>query len=344
VAFNIVHEVSPELINLGCKIHNIQFQRSPLKKDNYIAYRKIKELILKEGYELVHVHTPVASFLTRLACRNIPNLKVIYTSHGLRFYEGAPLKNWLLYYPLEKLAARWTDGIITINEEDYNSARKLKLAKSNSIHRVHGVGVDLTKFQPKTMDMKAKLRKKYNYSENEFILFYAAELNRNKHQDLLINVVNLLKSKIKNIRLLLAGNGNLKEQYEEQVKKLGLQYYVQFLGYRRDIPELLKISDVAVASSRREGLPVNVMEAMATGLPLVVTNCRGQRELICDGENGFIVGIDDTEGFANAVEELYKSRETRRKFGKRSNEFSKSYSLDKVMQEMEEVYSTYLDF
>ena len=139
-------------------------------------------------------------------------------------------------------------------------------------------------------------------------------------------------------------NGNLKEQYEEQVKKLGLQYYVQFLGYRRDIPELLKISDVAVASSRREGLPVNVMEAMATGLPLVVTNCRGQRELICDGENGFIVGIDDTEGFANAVEELYKSRETRRKFGKRSNEFSKSYSLDKVMQEMEEVYSTYLDF
>lgn len=340
VAFNIVHEVSPELINLGCKIHNIQFQRSPLKKDNYIAYRKIKELILKEGYELVHVHTPVASFLTRLACRNIPNLKVIYTSHGLRFYEGAPLKNWLLYYPLEKLAARWTDGIITINEEDYNSARKLKLAKSNSIHRVHGVGVDLTKFQPKTMDMKAKLRKKYNYSENEFILFYAAELNRNKHQDLLINVVELLKDRIQEIKLLLAGNGNLKEQYEEQVKRLGLQDYIQFLGFRREIPDLLKISDVAVASSRREGLPVNVMEAMATGLPLVVTDVRGHRDLVKNGENGYIIGVNDVYGFADAIEKLYNDGKLKKKFGANGIQLVKKYSIENVIRRMESIYAS----
>ena len=343
VAANTTNGPSSDLTKLGCKIYNIEFQRYPLKKDNYIAYKKIKKLVSEEKYDLVHVHTPVASFLTRLACRNIPNLKVIYTVHGFHFFKGAPLKNWLLYYPMEKLAARWTDGIITINKEDYETASKMKFRILNSIYHIHGVGIDLHKFSPPTIEEKRKLRKEYGFNNKDFILFYAAELNYNKHQDLLINVISLLKNKIPNIKLLLAGNGNLKGEYEKLINTLDLDERVQILGYRRDIPNLLKISDVAVASSRREGLPVNVMEAMATGLPLVVTNCRGQRDLVNDGENGFIVEIEDIQGFAKAIEKLYKDKELRIKFGLKSIEFSEIYSLNEIIKELEGIYLNYLD-
>ncbi len=148
----------------------------------------------------------------------------------------------------------------------------------------------------------------------------------------------MLKDKIPNIKLLLAGNGILKKQYEEKVKKMELQNNVYFLGYRKDIPNLLKISDVVVASSRREGLPVNIMESMATGLPLVVTNCRGHRDLVRDGENGYLINIDDTQEFINAILELYQSPELRKKFGAKSIEYSKLYSLEKVKEEIKRVY------
>lgn len=341
IACNVVREIDQELIQLGCKVHDIKFQRSPLKKDNYEAYRRIRKLVLDGDYDLVHTHTPIASFLTRMACRNISSLKVLYTAHGFHFLKGAPLKNWIIYYSMEKLAARWTDGIITMNEEDYNMAKKMNMRGKDLVFKVHGVGIDLSRFSSISLIEKNNLRSEYGYSNDDFILFYAAELNYNKHQDILINSVNLLKGKIPNLKLLLAGNGILKEKYEQQIRNLGLEKNVQLLGFRNDILNLLKISDVAVASSRREGLPVNVMEAMATGIPLVVTDCRGQRDLVSDGENGFIVGVDDIEGFANAIVKLYNSIELRQRFGEKGIVLSALYSLDKVIKEIERVYFNY---
>lgn len=344
IACNITTPIEETLLGHGCKIFNIEFQRSPLTKINYSAYKKLKMLVQKEKYDLVHTHTPVASFLTRLACRNMSNIKVLYTAHGFHFFKGAPLKNWLIYYPIEKIAAKYTDTIITMNQEDYTSAKKFKLKKANnSIYSTHGVGIDLNKFSPSDINEKVNLRNEYGYKNNDFILFYAAELNGNKNQDLLINAIDLLKTKIPNIRLLLAGNGNLREKYEEQVQRLEIQENVKFLGFRKDIAQLLMISDIAVASSRREGLPVNIMEAMATGLPLVVTNCRGQRDLVMDGENGFVVEIDDYEGFANAIRKLYQSEELRIRFSAVNIERAKTYSISNVIKELEYVYSNCLE-
>ena len=343
VAFNIDREVNPEIMKLGCKVYNIKFQRSPLKRENLIAYKEIKKLVLDdEGYDLVHVHTPVASVLTRLACRNVPNIKVIYTAHGFHFYKGAPLKNWILYYPIEKWLSRYTDCLITINEEDYSTAISKKF-KADKIKMVHGVGVDLDKFEPQTMEKKIQIRKEYGYKENDFILFYAAELNSNKHQDLLINVLNILKNKIPNIKLLLAGNGSLESQYKRQAKQLEVNDNIEFLGYRNDINNLLMLSDIAVASSRREGLPVNVMEAMATGLPLVVTDVRGHRDLVKNEESGYVVGLNDIEGFANSIEKLYEDDELRFKFGRKGLELVQKYSLENVLKEMEDIYILFLD-
>jgi glycosyltransferase EpsD len=339
VAFNVVQDVSSELINLGCKIHYIGFQRTPLKTSNYTAYKQIKNIILDEGYELVHTHTPIASFLTRLACRKNSKSKILYTAHGLHYYKGAPLLSWLIYYPIEKLTAKFTDGIITINEEDYVSVRNMKCNKTDSIYKVNGIGIDLNKFYPQTAIEKYAFREQYGYKKNDFILMYTAELNHNKHQDLLINAVNLLKHNIPNIKLLLAGEGPLLNKYQDHVNKLGLSDSIDFLGYRSDIPNLLKLSDVAVSASRREGLPVNIMEAMATGLPLVVSNCRGNRDLVINGQNGYVVGIDDTKSFAESIEKLYNSEELRREFGNRGIHLVNRYSLENVIIEMKTIYA-----
>ncbi|WP_427337950.1 glycosyltransferase family 4 protein [Caloranaerobacter sp. DY30410] len=323
--------------------YNIPFERSPFKVTNLKAYRQLKNIIDNNNYRLIHCHTPMGSVLTRLAAKKArkKGTKIIYTAHGFHFFKASPLINWLLYYPVEKWLSKYTDCLITINDEDYECAVKNKF-KAGSVKKVNGVGVDLNKFTPQTVEKKKELRKQYGYNDTDFILICVAELNHNKHQDLLINAVSILKNKIPNIKLLLVGSGNLMKQYKKQVKKLGLEKYIQFLDYRSDVSNLLIISDLLVSASRREGLPVNVMEAMATGLPLVVTDCRGNRDLVKNGENGYVVGIDDVDGFANAVEELYGSQESRQEFGQKSLEFIKQYSLESVMKEMDEIYLHYI--
>lgn len=338
-----IHEFKRELKENGIKINEIEFSRKPLSKSNIVSYKELKKLIENKKYEIIHCHTPVAAMITRLASRAIrkKGTKVIYTAHGFHFHKGAPLKNWLIYYPIEKWLFRYTDCLITINQEDYEFAINKKF-KAKRIKYIHGVGVDLNEFEVQNTDKKMQIRKEYGYKEEDFILFYAAELNSNKHQDLLINVIKNLKEKIPNIKLLLAGNGILENQYKEQIQELELNSNIEFLGFRRDIKNLLMLSDIAVASSRREGLPVNVMEAMATGLPLVVTDVRGHRDLVKDSQNGFIVAVDDVGDFSDSIERLYQDDELRYKFGKKSIKLVQEYSLENVLKEMEDIYELQL--
>lgn len=339
LAFNIIQEVSPELINLGCKIHQIEFQRSPLKKENHMAYKKIKRIIVGEGYECVHVHTPVASFLTRFACRNLINVTILYTAHGFHFFRGAPKKNWLIYFTLEKIAARWTDGLITMNHEDFQAASKLRLRKDKSIYKIHGVGLDLKKFSPQIPKEKDRLRNEYGYTSEDFLLIYVGELSYRKHQDLLIEAISMLKGSIPKLKLLLVGDGDLLNDYIDLAKRLGVEENVEFLGYRKDVNQLLSLSDVAISTSRQEGLPVNVMEAMATGLPLIVTDCRGNHDLVLSGENGLIVDVNDAGDCANAIIKLYQSEAFRRELGEKSLERIQLYSLENVINELKEIYA-----
>lgn len=342
VAFSIVRESSPEIYEMGCKIHPIDFQRSPISKKNHNAYKAIQALVAREGYQLIHVHTPVAALLTRMACRHFKGTKVIYTAHGFHFFKGAPKKNWILYHTFEKFSSRWTDGIITINEEDYQAAKRFKLRRKDSVDMVHGVGIDLNRYKPQTLEHKTELRDQYGFKQDAFILIYAGELSYRKHQDMVIDAMAVLKNKIPNIQLLLAGEGEFLETYQQQISRLGLDEYVMLLGYRTDVDNLMQLSDIAISTSRQEGLPVNVMEAMATGLPLVVTNCRGNRDLVVQDENGFIVEIDDVNGFAIAIDNIYKSEDLRNRFVTNSCERIKSYGLDPVLLEMKKVYIKYL--
>lgn len=330
--------IDEEIFDLGCKIHHVEFQRNPLKRENLSAYKQIKKIIDEEGYELVHVHTPIASFITRFACRKKKNVKVLYTAHGFHFFKGAPKKNWILYYPLEKAAARWTDGIITMNEEDYEAAKKFKLRTDNGVFKVNGVGLRLEKFFCPGKEEKRKLRKQYGYGENDFILLNVGEFHQEKQQDLLIRAVARIKGEIPRLKVLFAGSGRKGKDYRQLARDLGVEEMVEFLGYREDIPELMAISDLAVSVSRREGLPVNVMEAMAAGLPLIVTDVRGNRDLVNHGKNGLVIDRDNDGECAEAILKLYRSSGLREAFSAENRRRIASYSVESVLGELKEIY------
>ncbi|AQQ54222.1 glycosyltransferase family 4 protein [Planococcus lenghuensis] len=323
---------------------DIPFEKSPFKLKNIFALKELKNLIDTNNYSIIHCHTPMGGAVARLASREArtKGTKVIYTAHGFHYYRGAPLINWLLYYPAERWLAKYTDTLVTINKEDYERAIDRNF-RANRIEHVRGVGVDLEKYSPRTLNMKKKLRREYGYKEEDFILIYAGELSYRKHQDLLLKTISLLKEKVPGVKLLLVGTGDLLEQYKKQAEELGVNESVDFLGYRRDVAELMCMADVAVSSSRQEGLPVNILEAMATGLPLVVTDCRGNRDLVSRGENGFVVGVKDYSGFANSLNSLYKYPELRKTFSDRNIELAKAYGIGLALKDMQKIYLSSLE-
>ncbi|MDN6626771.1 MAG: glycosyltransferase family 4 protein [Pisciglobus halotolerans] len=326
------------------KKYNVPFSRQPLKMESWEAYKVLRVLLENNDYDIIHCHTPMGAMLTRLAARNLrgKELKVLYTAHGFHFFKGAPLKNWMIYYPIEKMMSRYTDCLITMNQEDRIAAQSHHF-KAGKITYVNGVGVDLNKFSTPRAAEKTALRKKYGFSDDAFLLIYVAELTHRKNQGMLINVVKQLKYAIPELELLLVGTGELEQTYKQAVEETGLTEKVHFLGYRKDVPQLMKLSDVAVSSSRQEGLPVNIMEAMATGLPLIATDCRGNRDLVTYNMNGFIVPIDDVKKFAYKVVVLYEKGELTKRFSSRSQQLVKRYSLTSIQKEMTTIYKEYVE-
>lgn len=324
----------------NCDKHfNLEFERSPLKLQNIKAYKKLKEIINKEGYDIIHCHTPVASVITRLAAKKARKrgTRIIYTAHGFHFFKGAPLKNWMLYYPIEKMLSKHTDTLITINEEDYDFVKNR--FKSTDVKYIHGIGINSNKFDITMSDAKREdMRKNLSINPLDFLMIYVAELSDRKNQQMLIDAMKIIVKKNDNIKLLLVGSGPLKEQFEKEIRENFLQNNIILLGYRTDIPELLKISDLYVATSKMEGLPINILEAMSSGLPVVATNSRGQRELIRDGENGYIVEVNDVDSFVQKIENVYMDHRIRERITCGAKENIEPYLLENVMKEMKNIY------
>lgn len=319
------------------KHYNLPFERFPLKKDNFKCYKQLKKIIMENQYEIIHCHTPVGGVLTRLAARKArkKGTKVIYTAHGFHFYKGAPIKNWIIYYPIEKICARWTDCLITINEEDYLLAKR-RFTNTN-VEYAHGVGVDIGNFAEKSnQHEKDLLRKELNIKQNDFVLLYPAEISNRKNQMMLIEVMKKIKEDGKNAILLLAGKDSLKGMCQQKAKELGVQDEIKFLGYRNDISKLMSISNLGVSASKQEGLPVNIMEALASGLKVIATNCRGNRDLIVSEKNGYLVPINDIEKMSQAIEnEIDKNTQNE------NSKLDEKYELDNVVQEYAKIYKKY---
>ena len=319
------------------KHYNLPFDRFPLKKNNMYAYKELKKIIDENSYEIIHCHTPVGGVVTRLAARKArkKGTKVIYTAHGFHFYKGAPLANWIIYYPIEKICARWTDCLITITYEDYEFAKK-KL-KAKNIEHIHGIGMNADRFQKElSFDEKIKKRKALGISQDDIVFSYVAELNKNKNQILLIDVINDLKKEIPNIKLLLVGEGEYFDKYQELLIQKKVDNNINLLGKRKDINEILSITDIYLASSYREGLPVNVMEAMYKGLPVVATDNRGHRELIKNEVNGYI--FKNKEDLIQKIKYMLNNNWLFEQLGKDSKEKVYIYTLSNVISEMERIY------
>lgn len=323
--------------------YEIPIKRSPADKDNLQAYKMLKKIIKDNHYDIVHCHTPMGGILARLACfsQRKKGTKVLYTAHGFHFYEGAPKANWLVYFPIEYFMSMITDCLITINDEDYHCAKKRLKAKQTA--KVNGVGYNSDRYFRVSKEEKLSLRKKLGYSESEKIFIYVAEMNLNKNQAMLIRALNEVSKKHDDVRLIIAGADNFNGEYPKLAKELGIEAKVDFLGHREDINDLLHISDIAVGSSYREGLPVNVMEALACGLPVVLSDNRGHRVLGVNGENGYVVKVNDYELMAQKICEIIENEDLYRRLSENAVELIKPYSKESVLIELNEIYNQYIN-
>lgn len=324
---------------LGINYINVNFSRSPLSKSNIDAFKQLRSFFNQQDFDLVHVHTPVAAFLTRLAFRNKKKGKILYTAHGFHFFKGAPKKNWLIFYNAEKLARKWTDGIIVMNSEDYQNALKLGYRKEE-VFFVHGVGVDI----PNTPECKRdrdKLKNELAINSESVIISIIAELNDNKNHEFLLRNWKEITKNCPEAVLLIIGNGENETKLKKYVKNENLSN-IHFLGYRTDVIEILNETDIVTLLSKREGLPRSIMEAMAQKVPCIVTNTRGLRDLVNNNENGYVIDHNDDKNLKKAFITLIKDKEKRINMGERSYELVQSYDINKVIKEYENVYKEYI--
>ena len=279
----------------------------------------------------------VGGILGRLAGKKCNVKKVIYQAHGFHFYKGAPKKNWLLYYPIEKWLAHYTDALITITQEDYELAKtKLRLRKGGNVYYVPGVGVDTLQFGSGE-NLRTAKRMEINIPKDAFVLISAGELNVNKNNKVIISALEKLKDH--NVHYLVCGIGPEEQSLKQQVVDAGLQDTVHFLGYRKDVKELYAMADCFVMPSFREGLSRSIMEAMASGLPCVVSKIRGNTDLVEDGQNGFTCPAADANSFADALKQLVDDQALRMDMRKNNLEKIKSYDISVVEQKMREIYA-----
>ena len=304
---------------------------------NTYNYKKLKEIIEKEHYDIIHCNTPMGGIVTRLAARKARKLgaKVYYTAHGFHFYKGAPIKNWIIFYPIEKIFSKITDKIITITDEDYQLAVNKFYCK---IERTHGVGVDEKRFYIVSKKEQLEIRKKFNLKKDQKIILCVGELLPNKNQKIAIQAMEKIVKKYPETQLLIAGNGPEKENLEKLIRSLKLEKNIKMLGYVINLQEYQKIADIAVSCSKREGLPLNIVEAMLSGTPVVASLNRGHRELIHNGENGFIVDVDDDKKMAEKILELFENKNLFNQIKEKAEEYVKSYTFKNVKNELKYIY------
>lgn len=320
-------------------VFEVPFSRSPYSFSNVKAYFALKTVIENGNYDAVHCHTPMGAVVTRLAAkgRRKKGLKVIYTAHGFHFYKGDSKKSWLLFYPVEKYLSDFTDALITINEEDYRCAHDSGF-KAGKLYKIHGAGVDLERFSPMSAAEKLALRRTFGFCEDDFLLIYPADFCRRKNQEMLFKAFAMLQKRYPNVKLLLCGLNTDSPEMQELAKSLGVSGGVSYLGYRRDVNRLVGMSDVSVSTSRQEGLPVNIIEAMAMGNAVIATDVRGNNDLVQDGKNGFLVESGNAARMAESVSKLIENRELIEQFGKNGRCAVKKYSEENVNRELLSIY------
>ena len=266
-------------LDFADKVFDVPFARSPKSRDNISAYKQMKQIINSERYDYIHCNTPMGGIVTRLAAKNARKngAMVFYTAHGFHFYKGAPKMNWIVFYPIEKFMARYCDKLITIVNEDFALAQAEFPVEAAHIH---GVGVCTDRYHPVSGEDNASMRIAEGLTPEQFVILCVGELNENKNQKVLIEAAARLKNQIPGLKILLAGNGPLETDLLNQIHENGLSEQVCMLGYRTDLEKITPVVDLVVSCSYREGLPLNILEAMLCGKAVIASVNRGHNELV----------------------------------------------------------------
>lgn len=326
-------QLKKKLEEIEVKYYQIEFTRSVFNiLQDVKAYRQVKRIMVENSYKFIHCHSPIGGVIGRLACKST-HTKCIYTAHGFHFYKGAPIKNWIVFYPIEKWLSKYTDVLITISKEDYNRAKNK--FKMKQLEYIPGVGVDIEKFRLTDID-REKYRKQLGFTEKDFLILSVGELNKNKNHQVIIKAIKSLKNS--NIKYIIAGQGNLKSDLMHYIEVHNLSNQVKLLGFREDIPELCKISDVFAFPSLREGLGLAAIEAMAAGLPLITSNINGINDYSKFGKTGYSYNATDVEGFSDGIKLLFLDVKKRIIMSEYCKQVAKKYDIKLVNIIMEKIY------
>lgn len=326
------------------KMFYLSLERHPFKLANIKAYRELRRIMEEEDYCLVHCHTAMGAVVGRFAARHLRakgKVKVLYTAHGFHFFKGSPKKYWMMYYPMERYLSKYTDAIITINQEDYDMV-KTHSFKNKDTYKIPGVGINTSRLIVTDDTVRKHLRKEYGYSQDAFIMIYIAEYIERKNHRFIIEALPEIVKDIQNIKVLFAGRGVLMTQMKTLAESLNVSKFIDFLGFRKDIGSLIALSDLGISSSRQEGLGLNLAEEMFSGLPVVASEDRGHKELIDNAENGFIFKQGDTNEFIQDVIRMAHDENLRKQFGLSAREKMQKFTLENTLKEMALIYNRYL--
>lgn len=330
-----------ELDALGVTRISIEVSGSPLAVCFHPrAVKKLKDLVEREHITAVHCHTPVGGFLGRMLGKSFGRkLKVIYTAHGFHFYQGAPIVNWL-FYPAEVLMARYTDALITINQEDFRRAKKFHLRPGGRVYRIPGVGICKERLKADE-GAGERWRQQHGIPQKAFHLLAMGELNRNKNHAVILQAMKRLSSR--EIFCSIAGEGKLGAELERKIAAFGLEDRVRLVGYQEDAASFLASGDAFLFPSRREGLGMAALEAMAVGLPVIAADNRGTREYMCQGVNGYVCRWNHAEEFAASIRCLQQAPEICRIMGTAAKKTAEYFAVERTVQIMEKVYRHVLE-
>lgn len=335
-----IHDLRKKLSRMQVILHQWDCPRSFKAVEKcWKAFVQMWKVTGQYQFAWIHCHSPIGAVLARLVS-HYRKLNVIYTAHGFHFYQGAPVKNWILFYPIEKLLAYWTDGLITVNQEDYCFARN-NLSAGN-IYKISGVGIDSTRFRQRG-DVKERLKRRmelcraYQIPINAVILLSVGELSKRKNHQIVIDALALLAQS--EVYYMICGQGELKKKLAARAKKYGMEDRIRLVGYQEAVEELYQNADIFVFPSIQEGLPVALMEAMAAGLPCVVSNVRGNRELIDDkGGIKFVPG--NIEQLRNAIEIMLSDEKIRKEYGEYNQKKAEAYDWRYIRHQMKKIYQS----
>lgn len=315
---------------IPCVVENININTNPLNPINCSALKQVCEIIKKYEIEAIQCSTPIGGLIGRLSGKKMKISPVIYAAHGFLFFKGAPLINRMVYKWEEDILAHYTDVLITITEEDYKAAQKLKLRSGRKPYIIHGAGVKVGV----TVDIdRNEKRRNIGVPEDAFVIVSAGELNKNKNTEI---IVRALKD-VDGAHYVACGVGPEKEKLEKLAQKLGVSDRFHLMGYRTDMPEIMVCADAFTMMSFREGMPRAILEAMDLGLPCVGSDTRGIRDLI-DADGGFICKPTDAAAFAEAFNILKANPVVCKKMGEHNRGKVNNYSSDVVRDELTSIY------